>query len=166
MEVRWGPCLFTLELVATKLLMEFRDGDPVYSQATSPAVKSWGSAEIVQTDRFSIACRSFRICNEILKYKISNIKISRYTNVEWNIKRNAFSSMPLLVVVSGLFMKTSSLFNVKIYFRSFVFGFPWAFDFFRFGACPLEGEENNFETRADCQKVSSLIGLKRMRKYF
>ena len=141
------------------------DEDPVYSQATNLAVKSWGSAEIVQTDRFSLTFCSFKICNEILNFEILNIKYQIFKLCNEILKGAFFLRCPCWSLCQVFSWKLLyCLMWSKVYFRSFVLGFPWAFDFFRFGACPLEGEENNFETRADCQKVSLLIGLKRMRK--
>ena len=140
-----------------------RDEDPVHSQATSLAVKSWGSAEIVQTDRFSLTFRSFKICNEILKYEILNIKYQIFKMCNEILKGAFFLRCPCWSLCQVFSWKLLHCLMWRCTFF-FVFGFPWAFDFFRFGACPLEGEENNFETRADCQKVSLLIGLKRMRK--
>ena len=66
------PKRFTGSMVPQPTCWWKSDGHPVYSQATSPGVKSWGSAEIVQTDRFSMTRCSFKICNEILKYEIQN----------------------------------------------------------------------------------------------
>ena len=139
------------------------DEDLVHSQATSLAVKSWGSAEIVQTDRFSLTFCSFKICNEILKYEILNIKYQIFKMCNEILKGAFFLRCPCWSLCQVFSWKLLHCLMWRCTFF-FVFGFPWAFDFFRFGACSLEGEENNFETRADCQKVSLLIGLKRMWK--
>ena len=105
----------------------------------------------------------FKICNEILKYEILNIKYQIFKMCNEILKGAFFLRCPCWSLCQVFSWKLLHCLMWRCTFF-FVFGFPWAFDFFRFGACSLEGEENNFETRADCQKVSLLIGLKRMRK--